>query len=334
MDTLNLYSESFVIVSCNTYNHAKYIKDTLNGFAKQSTKFPYTCVVVDDHSSDGEPEVLLDWIKSECSQSSIRYFDQELSDVYLCKHKTNKNCIFAFYLLKQNLFGDERKDLLSEMWRRSAKYEAICEGDDYWTDSNKLQDQVDFLETHSDFSATTSNALVVRPSSKKPFGAHKNKDIYNIKELVDKRQFHTASVVFRTAALLNCPYYGKGTWDTFMWCCLLTQGPIHYKGKITCVYRKLGQGITEATSRINWISMVSKWGDTLIECFVPQYVRRKHIVRSITRNIILIYFAKGIKFTSEDKQKLMTLYCHNFSIWNLLHDIRMVLIINIKKLIH
>lgn len=332
MDALDLYCEKFVIVTCNTYNHSKYIKESLNGFASQSTNFPYTCVIVDDHSSDGAPEIILEWIKSEC-EPSIQYYDQELSHVYLCKHKDNQNCTFAIYLLKQNLFGDKRKEALIEMWRKSAKYEAICEGDDYWTDSNKLQNQVDFLETHGDYSATTSNALVMRPSSRKPFGSHKNKDIICIKDLVDKRQFHTATVLLRTSALMNCPYYGKGGWDTFIWCCLLTQGPIHYEGKITCVYRKQGQGITEATSRINWITMVSNWADTLIACFVPHYVRRKEVVRSVTRNIILIYFAKANNFTSEDKNKLRALYYHNFSIWNVLHDIRMVMIVNIKKLI-
>ena len=321
MDNFNFCSEKFVIVICNTYNHSKYITETLNGFAKQSTKFPFTCVVVDDHSSDGAPEIISEWIKSEC-EPSIQYYNQELSHVYISKHKYNKNCSLAFYLLKQNLFGDKRKEDLIELWKKSAKYEAICEGDDYWTDPNKLQEQVEFLETHRDYSATTTNALVMRPLSKRPFGAFNNKDIYKVKEIVGKRQFHTATVVFRTDALLNCPYYGKGTWDTFIWCCLLTRGPIHYEGKITCVYRKQGQGITEVTSRINWVSMISKWADTLIECFVPQYVHRKEVVRSITRDILVSFCLYGNKLSHDDKKKLINLYFHNFSIWNILYDVR------------
>ena len=322
-------------VECLTFNHAPYIVESMNGFTVQQTTFPFVCTIVDDASTDGEPEVIRKFLQDnfDLENEEVAY-TEETNDYILCfaQHRSNKKCYFAVYFLKYNHYKVEKSKMpYIEKWQENTNYTALCEGDDYWTDSLKLQKQVDFLESHNYYSATTSNALVIRPSSKKLFGRPNNKEIDSIKELVGKRQFHTATVVYRTTALLNCPYYGKGRWDTFIWCCLLTQGPIHYEGEVTCVYRKLGQGVTEATSRINWISMVSNWADTLIECFVPQYVHRKFVVRSVTRNIILIYFAKANKFTSEDKKKLRELYCHNFSIWNFLHEIRMVIIANINK---
>ena len=49
-------------VNCMTYNHSQYITDTMKGFAMQDTDSPYICCIIDDASTDGEQDVILEFI--------------------------------------------------------------------------------------------------------------------------------------------------------------------------------------------------------------------------------------------------------------------------------
>ena len=136
-----------VAVWCNTYNQASYIKDTMDGFCMQQTNFPFVCLIMDDASTDGEPEVIKQYLND--------HFDIEWSketDDYhltLARHKENTNCYFAVYLLKYNHYSIKKKRL--KYYREVATeidYVAQCEGDDYWTDKHKLQKQADALDAN------------------------------------------------------------------------------------------------------------------------------------------------------------------------------------------
>lgn len=140
-----------VQVRCLTYNQKKYIKDALNGFAMQQTNFPFVCVVMDDCSTDGEQEVINSWIERMCDMRRAETINLEITDIVVVPHKLNCNCIFAIYLLKQNLHGKAIKKEMLDIWDSNCEYRAMCEGDDYWVDSQKLQKQVDFLDTHKDY---------------------------------------------------------------------------------------------------------------------------------------------------------------------------------------
>lgn len=141
-----------VLVRCFTYNHREYIEDALNGFAMQQTSFPFVCLVMDDASTDGEQDVIKSWMERECDMSKAEFIDIPTSHVVIVPHKSNLSCTFAFYLLKQNLHGTGDKKMNHVYpWRMMCEYEAMCEGDDYWTDSLKLQKQVDFLDAHTEF---------------------------------------------------------------------------------------------------------------------------------------------------------------------------------------
>ncbi|MCR5713407.1 MAG: glycosyltransferase [Bacteroidales bacterium] len=140
-------------IRCMTYNHARYITDAMNGFCIQQTNFPFVALIVDDASTDGEQDIIKDYLDTYFDMTSAH--ERETEDAFLIEadHKENKSCHFVVVLLKKNLYHIKRKKLsLIAKWEDNVKYRATCEGDDYWTDPLKLQKQVDFLEQHEECS--------------------------------------------------------------------------------------------------------------------------------------------------------------------------------------
>ena len=155
-----------VFVSCMTYNHSLYIEDAMNGFCMQNTTFPFVCVIIDDASTDGEQEVILKYLRNHFEMEDPSIIKIEETDdfkMFYTRHKSNLNCFFVTYFLKNNHYSRKKtKKHYTEKWRNNTKYIAICEGDDYWTDSNKLQKQVIFLENHPDFIVCSHDYVIYK----------------------------------------------------------------------------------------------------------------------------------------------------------------------------
>ena len=87
-----------VYVSCMTFNHAPYIVDAMNGFTMQNTDFPFVCAIVDDASTDGEQEVIKNYLNEHFDLEDKVVARHEETDDYVltfARHKTNLNCYFA-----------------------------------------------------------------------------------------------------------------------------------------------------------------------------------------------------------------------------------------------
>lgn len=241
-----------VSVRCISYNHASYIEDCMNGFTMQETNFPYVCVIDDDASTDGEPEVITNYLAEHFNiDDKVVVRNEETGDyrMIFAQHKTNKNCFFAVYFLKYNHYSirKSREDYVAR-FVDGTKYMAICEGDDYWTDSLKLKKQIRFLEAHSDYSMCFHRAQILKEYEYKV--GLKCNDIddreYNPNELFKKWKVPTASIVAKHEVLdvqnvgserilngdivfvLNCAKIGK----------------IRGMSDIMSVYRVQGSGVT------------------------------------------------------------------------------------------
>jgi len=122
------------------------------------------------------------------------------------------------------------------------KYIAICDGDDYWIDENKLQKQVSFLEDNPNYSIVYSKLKKLFPDGTfKESIQRKLKQAGDFDDLVFENVIPSVTVLFRNRQnisavptwITNFPY---GDWPTYLWI-LKDGGKIHFMDEITAVYR-------------------------------------------------------------------------------------------------
>ena len=243
-------------VVCMTFNQSKYILDALNGFVMQKTSFPYVVMVVDDASTDGEQKIIKDFISEQFDINDTKIaYEEETDYAYItyARHKTNLNCYIVAIYLKENHHSSRKKKLpYLTHWRDYSKYEALCEGDDYWIDSYKLQKQVDFMEMNSEYTMCHTSFRYYYESQQKFL---KSKDILINQSIINKGltyeniltnyRIQTVTVLYKHSykniLSQEDPFlYGSGYFlmgDTPLWYGLFKKGKIGFIPDITSVYR-------------------------------------------------------------------------------------------------
>lgn len=126
-----------VSVLVATYNQRDYIKDCLNGILSQKTTFGFEVLVNDDCSTDGTTEILQEYEKK---------YPNLVKPVYQEENQYSKGTVRML------------DDLLVPL--AQGKYIAICEGDDYWINDNKLQMQYDYMEANPDCTFCFTDAYI------------------------------------------------------------------------------------------------------------------------------------------------------------------------------
>lgn len=120
-----------ISIICNAYNHEKYIAQALDGFLMQKVNVPIEILVHDDASPDGTADI-------------IRSYAEKYPDVVLP------------VIRKENHLALGMTDIAItpefQLPRARGKYVAFCEGDDFWSNPEKLQFQYDFMELHPEYS--------------------------------------------------------------------------------------------------------------------------------------------------------------------------------------
>ena len=178
-------NEIMVSVICLCYNHENYIKDALDGFVKQKTTFPFEVLIHDDASTDKSAEI-------------IREYEAKYPDIIKPTYQTENQHSQGVKIVKTFLWPKIR-----------GKYIAFCEGDDFWTDENKLQKQVDFLEANPDYTVCVHNTIFcdMKTDEQKVWYPTENREITAEDAILGRRTYHLSSVLVKTDF-----YFAKPAW--------------------------------------------------------------------------------------------------------------------------
>lgn len=244
-------------VQCFTYNQSKYILDALNGFVMQQTNFPFVVMVVDDASTDGEQDVIRKFVNEQfdITDTSIAYEKEtDYAFITYAQHKTNKNCYISVLYLKENHYSQKKRKFpyLAE-WRDNVKYEALCEGDDYWIDSLKLQKQVEFMEENDEYGLVYGKAKSYI-QVKNEFGGIIGENVSDFEELMLFNNIPTLTVLYRMAARENYSSFVSEvskSWlmgDYPLWLYIANNYKIHFIEDVFSVYRILEKSASHSDS--------------------------------------------------------------------------------------
>jgi len=121
-----------ISILCPTFNHARFIDMALASFFSQYCTHPFEVIVRDDASVDSTLKIIENWEK-----------------------KYPK--IIKIIKVQENTYKEGMSPMMSTLKYAVYPLVAMCEGDDFWVDSNKLEIQAKLLQKNTDWSAVTHN---------------------------------------------------------------------------------------------------------------------------------------------------------------------------------
>ena len=208
-------SKVVIVVPC--FNHMDYLNEALSSIYSQKVNFDFEVHVHDDCSLDNTGEI-------------VSTFQKKHNNLYYFRNKKNlgmlKNYKYAFSLV-------------------DSEYIAILEGDDYWSDVNKLASQVKLLDAHPNASMCFHNFVGLLNWNKK-FVFRPDKHDPQSEEVTINDVYHIRSIgnfsvcVYRTEFVRKIPesyYDNKEAADFLFNLYMIKQGPALFLPGCLSVYR-------------------------------------------------------------------------------------------------
>lgn len=210
-------------VFCVTFNHAAFLSECLEGFLRQATTFPVEIIIHDDASTDDTQAIIRDY--------AARYPN-----------------IIRPILQTQNQWSAGLSPLRLLGRESRGEFVALCEGDDFWIEADKLEAQIEILRRHPECSACFHNARLVdadgRVLSESYFQSAQT--TFTRRDVLDTllSQEPTCSLVFRRDRYDPLPdWFLRRPCDLFLDLHLASHGPLYFLDLNMAAYRRHGGGI-------------------------------------------------------------------------------------------
>ena len=294
-----------VAVKCFVYNHEPYLRKCMDGFVMQKTNFRFVVIVHDDVSTDGSATIIREYAEK---------YPDIIKPIYETENQYSKHD------------GSLARVMNDAVDATDAQYVAACEGDDYWTDPYKLQKQVDFLESHPDYSMCFHRAKVLSNIKEdRELYTHLEEREYSAYEIYKEWLVPTCSVVYRAGLLPNensVPPLVYG--DIYMFLRLAENGRIYNLNFEGSVYRRNSGGISQKGDVSLYIRLLEQY--KYMEKRFPQW-ELVEISRDLQdlylRNVIASpYFTDRWKYRLYYMQRHPKLFFSTFGLitfWQIFH---------------
>lgn len=272
-----------VSIKCMTYNHENYIAQCIDGFLMQKTNFPFEILIHDDCSTDKTESIVRDYETK---------FSKIIKGIYETENQWQKGCGAHHTKIDAAIKG---------------KYIAICEGDDYWIDENKLQMQVDFLENNPEYGMCYTRAMLYNQSEQKFSTRIYGSEVKSYEDLyINGNKIITLTTMYKKDLLYKyqnevCPN-DKG-WlmgDLPMWLYFSKSTKMKFMNEATGVYRCLEESASH-TNDLKKKEAFRKSSETIRRYFAEKY-GEKHLLH---RYIVFEEFLINV----EKKMFCKALYC-------------------------
>ena len=216
-----------VLVTC--FNHERYIQTALESVLAQRVSFPFEVVVCDDGSTDR-------------SQAAIREVVGRDPDR------------FRLLLPESNLGHAGCEIFMRGLEMCRGRYIAVLDGDDFWTEPDKLQTQADFLDANPECTLCFHNTEVRYED-----GSRRSWNLYaaplaaklSLAEILDTTSIQDSTLMFRREAVRDFEGWRErtgpeGPTDWAMAVVAACRGPVGYIDRTMAVYLQHGAGAWSA----------------------------------------------------------------------------------------